>query len=86
MLSCFSCVQLCAILWAIVCQAPLSIDFFRQEYWHGLPCPPPGYLLNPGIKPASLTSSAWAGGLFCVCVCVFTTGSTGKLYIHHSGS
>ena len=34
-------------------QAPLSMGFSRQEYWSGLPCPPPGDLPNPGIKPAS---------------------------------
>ena len=34
-----------AILWALALQAPLSMGFFRQEYWRGLPCPPPGGLL-----------------------------------------
>ena len=34
-------------------QAPLSMGFFRQEYWSGLPCPPPGDLPDPGIKPTS---------------------------------
>ena len=43
-------------------QAPQSIGFSRQEYWSGLPCPPPGDLLEPGIKPASLMPPAWAGG------------------------
>ena len=33
--------------------APLSMQFSRQEYWSGLPFPPPGDLPNPGIKPAS---------------------------------
>ena len=55
-LSRFSCVQLCETLWMIACQAPLSIGFSRQEYWSGLPCPPPGDLPNPRIKRASLTS------------------------------
>ena len=32
-------------------QAPLSMRFSRQEYWSGLPCPPPGDLPNPGIEP-----------------------------------
>ena len=40
------------------------MGFSRQEYWSGLPCPPPGDLPNPGIKPASLMSPALAGGLF----------------------
>ena len=34
-------------------RAPLSKEFFRQEYWSGLPCPPPGDLPNPGIKSGS---------------------------------
>ena len=34
-------------------QAPLSMEFSRQEYWGGLPCPPPGDLPDPGIKPGS---------------------------------
>ena len=43
MLSCFSCVRLFATPWIVVRQAPLSMRFSRQEYWRGLPCPPPGY-------------------------------------------
>ena len=35
------------------CQLPLSMGFSRQEYWSGLPCPPPGNLPNPGIEPRS---------------------------------
>ena len=38
------------------CQASLSMGFSRQEYWSGLPCPPPGDLPDPGIKPTSLIS------------------------------
>ena len=34
-------------------QAPLSTGFFRQEYWSGLPSPPPGDLPDPGIEPRS---------------------------------
>ena len=37
-------------------QVPLSTGFSRQEHWSGLPCPPPGGLPRPGIKPASLGS------------------------------
>ena len=51
-------------LWTAVPQAPLSIGFFRQEYWSGLPFPSPGDLPDPGIKPTSLTSSALVGGFF----------------------
>ena len=39
-------------------QAPLSMGFPRQEYWSRLPCPSPGDLPNPGIKPASFASPA----------------------------
>ena len=45
-------------LWTVACQAPLSMAFCRQEYWSGLPWPPPGALPDPGIEPASLTSPA----------------------------
>ena len=53
LLSCFSHVQLFAILWTVAHQAPLSRGFSRQEYWSGLPCPSPGNLPNPGNKPVS---------------------------------
>ena len=56
--SCFSCVWLFAIPWTIAYQASLSIGFSRQEYWSRLPCPPPGDLPNPGIKPTSPASPA----------------------------
>ena len=42
-----------ATLWTVGHQAPLSMGFFRQEYWSGLPCPPPGDLPDPGMEPAS---------------------------------
>ena len=45
----------------VACQAPLSMGFPRQEYWSGVPFPPPGDLPNPGIKPPSLTFPALAG-------------------------
>ena len=51
-------------LWAIVHQAPLSMGFSRQEYWSGLPHPPPGDLPGPGIEPMSLTSPALVGSFF----------------------
>ena len=50
-LSCFSHVQLFVNPWTVVCQAPLSMGFSRQEYWNGLPYPPPGDLPGPGINP-----------------------------------
>ena len=46
-------VQLFATPWTIVCQAPLSMGFSKQEYWSGLSCPPSEYLSNPGIEPLS---------------------------------
>ena len=64
MLSHFSCVQLFATLWTVACQAPLSMGFSRQEYWSGLPSPPPGDLPNPGIEPISPASPALAGRFF----------------------
>ena len=63
-LSCFSHVWPCATPWAIACQAALSMGFSRQEYWSGLPFPPPGDLPNPGIELVSLTTPALAGGFF----------------------
>ena len=61
-----SCMQrrLCATLGTIAHQAPLSMGFSRQEYWSGLPWPPPGDLPNPGIELWSLTSSALVGRFF----------------------
>ena len=43
---------------------PLSMGFSRQEYWDGLPCPPPGDLPDPRMEPASLASPTLASGLF----------------------
>ena len=37
------------IPWTIACQAPLSMGFFNQEYWSGLPFPSPGDIPDPGI-------------------------------------
>ena len=53
MLTHFSLIQLFATSWTIACQAPLSMEFSRQEYWSGLPCPSLGDLPNPGIEPRS---------------------------------
>ena len=52
------------IPWTIAHQAPLSVGCSRQAYWRGLPFSSPGNLPDPGIKPASLTSTALAGGFF----------------------
>ena len=48
-----SCLTLFVIPWTIAHQASLSIEFPRQEYWSGLPCPPPGVLPHSGIEPVS---------------------------------
>ena len=50
--------------WTVAHQVPPSKGFPRQEYWSGLPCPPPGDLPDPGLEPASLTSPAMTGGFF----------------------
>ena len=63
-LSHFSHVRLFATPWTVALQAPLSMGFSRQEYWSGLPLPPPGDLPNPGIQPTSLKSPTLAGGFF----------------------
>ena len=60
----FSCVRLFVTLWTIAGQAPLSMEFSRQEYWSGLPFPSPGDLSDPGIEPVSFTSPALAGSFF----------------------
>ena len=52
------------ISWSIVRQAPPSMEFSRQEYWSGLPFPPPGDRPDPRIKHMSLASLALAGGFF----------------------
>ena len=54
MLTHFSRVRLFAMLWTVACQIPLSMGLSRQEYWSGLPCPPPGDLPHPEIKLISL--------------------------------
>ena len=51
-------VQLFVTPWTIAHQAPLSMEFSRQEYWSGLPCPSPRDLPDSGTKPGSLTLQA----------------------------
>ena len=51
-------VRLFATLWTVACQVPLSMGFFRQEYWSGLPCPPSGDLPDTGTEPTSPVSPA----------------------------
>ena len=71
------CVCVCSVvsdsvtLWTVAHQAPLSVEFSRQEYWSRLPYPTPGDLPDPGIEPKSPASPALAGGFF-------TTAPPGK--------
>ena len=51
-------VQLFVTPWTVAHQAPLSMGFFRQECWSGLPFPTPGDRPGPGIKPSSPVSPA----------------------------
>ena len=77
-LSRFSHVWLFVTLWPVACQAPLSTGLSRQEYWSGLPGPPPGDLPDPGIKSMSLTSSVLTGSFFT------TSGTWEALFpLHH---
>ena len=68
-------VQLFAALWTAACQASLSMGFSRQEYWSGLPCPPPGDLPDPRIEP---TPPGLAGAFF-------TTSATWEAHGIHFG-
>ena len=63
-------VRLFEIQRAVVCQAPLSIEFFRQDYWRKLLFPTPEDLPDPGMEPTYHASPALAGGFF-------TTASAG---------
>ena len=57
-------VQLLETPWTVAHQTPLCTGFSRQEYWSGLPCPPPGDLPDPGIKPGAPMTPALAGRSF----------------------
>ena len=57
-------VQLFVTPLTVAHQAPLSMGFYRQEYWSGLPFPSPRDLPDPRIKPTSIASPALAGGFF----------------------
>ena len=70
--------SLFVIPWTVAHQAPLSMGLSRQEYWSGLPCPPPGDLSDTGIEPVSFMSPALAGGFFITS----TTWEAPVWYIH----
>ena len=67
LLSHFTRVQLFVTLWTLAHQALLSMEFSRQEYWSGLPCPPSGDLSNRRIESTSLMSPALADRFFNMC-------------------
>ena len=58
----FSCIRFFATPWTVARQAPLSMEFPRQEYWSGLPFLTPGDLPDPGMEPTSLLSPTLATG------------------------
>ena len=53
LLSYYSHIRLYVTPWTVACQAPLSMGILQQEYWSGLPCPPPGDFPHPGIESGS---------------------------------
>ena len=87
-----SCVQLFATPWTAAFQAPLSMGFSRQEYWSGLPFPPPGDLPDPGIELALSESPALAGRFFTTeppgkpCVCISLSSYINSWIFQLSGS
>ena len=64
-------------------QAPLSMRFFRQEYWCALPFRSPGDLSNPGIEPMSPLSPALAGDFFTTAPLVYINSICSVLYVSH---
>ena len=82
-------VWLFVTFWAVACQAPLSMGFFRREYWSGLPCPPPGDLPDPRVEPESPVSPVTAGGFFtcrairgALLMLLFSLGTTSRLFFY----
>ena len=73
-----SVIQLCLTVtpWTIALQTLLSMGFSWQEYWSGLPFPPPGDLPKAGIEAVSLESPVLTGGFF-------TTAPPGKPRLHY---
>ena len=74
MLNYFSHIQLFVTPWTIALQTPLFMRLSRQEYLGGLPCPAPGDLPDPGVKPASFMSPVLEGGFF-------STSATWKVHL-----
>ena len=76
-----SCVQLFVTPWTAACQAHLSMEFSRQEYWSGLLFLTPGYLPHPRIEPTFLASSVLAGDSLPLCY----LGKWLKMKAHNGG-
>ena len=70
-----SCLTLCDPM-DVAHQAPLSMEFSREEYWSGLPFPSPGDLPDSGIELVSLASPALADRFF-------TTSTTWEAHTHN---
>ena len=68
----------------IASQAPLSMGFSKQEYWNGLPCPPPGNCPHPWIESVSLMSPALAGSFYTSSAIWKALKCDAKLLIFHS--
>ena len=75
-LSCFSRVRLFVTVWTVAHQAPLSMGFSRQEYWSGLPRPPPGDLSIPGIESCLLHL------LHCRWILYHSASREAPMYVH----
>ena len=69
----YSVVLLFAATWSVAHHAPLSMKFFWQKYWSGVPFPNPENLPDPGIEPMSLASPALVGRFF------FITSTTSEI-------
>ena len=83
-----SCVQLFVIPWTVASQAPLSMEFSRQEYWSRLPFPTPGDLPDPRIEPVSTEPCGKPYILFIVPQTVLIANQSPKLVgqLHYNAS
>ena len=72
-----------ATTWTVAHQAPLSMVFFRQEYWNGFPCPPPGILSTQGSNQCLLHLLHWQVGSLPLAPLSYTILVFGVLVSHH---
>ena len=72
--------------WTVARQAPLSVGFSRQEYWSGLPFPPPGDLPDPGIEPVSPALAGRFSTTECVLSCLLCPTFCGPVDCSPPGS